>query len=674
MKKQSLSSRWDERLQKVQQEKVDLALNQPEENPAESKQHRPSDSENDSAEVDAVTLTSLEELKPDSDYTQFLSPEVSEKIRKLALRKLFSGAEFNVTDGLDDYDEDFRNFAALGNIVTQEMKFRQKTKLEKGVVEMQENVEAREKAYAAVEDVSVEPTSMVPLLSKGNLLVIGKDEIPIMDALSRLEESGLNISVLRIGRGDEEEFGKIKVLYSQNLEVKISGYLGEFFVTLETPQGNMNIAQVVDQNRDYFDLILDLNTTPLAGAETKPLGYYAPEGDEDILRKALEALPEQVGEFEKPIFLQYNATICAHDRSQQTGCRRCLDTCPTVAISSKGEEIDVDNYLCQGGGACSTVCPTGALKYVFPRPEDLLNKIRVLLEAYSAAGGTDACLLFYGEDAGSERISHLLDSLPGNIISIEIEEIGSLGLETWLSALAFGAQKVLLLDSNLVPPSVENASLNQVSIAQLILDGLGYPVSSISWVGREKDLTEFLLEKTMGMPKISEASFFGLSEKRQALFFALDHLYESSPEPEEMISLPAEASFGQIQIKAKECTLCLSCASICPTSALTAGGEHPRLNFNEKLCVQCGLCDSACPEKVVSLQQRILLSPELRKEISVLKEEEPFCCINCGKAFSTPSMIKLITGRLEGHSMFTKPGTLERLKMCEDCRVIDMFN
>jgi len=155
------------------------------------------------------------------------------------------------------------------------------------------------------------------------------------------------------------------VIYSQNLEVKISGYLGNFTVTLETPQGNMNIAQVVDSNRENFDLILDLNTPSLSGADTKPLGYYAPEGDETILRKALEALPEQIGEFEKPVFLQYDANICAHNKSEQTGCQRCLEACPTLAITSKGEAIDVDNYLCQGGGVCATVCPTGALKYAY---------------------------------------------------------------------------------------------------------------------------------------------------------------------------------------------------------------------------------------------------------------------------------------------------------------------
>lgn len=55
-----------------------------------------------------------------------------------------------------------------------------------------------------------------------------------------------------------------------------------------------------------------------------------------------------------------------------------------------------------------------------------------------------------------------------------------------------------------------------------------------------------------------------------------------------------------------------------------------------------------------------------------LKEEEPFCCVRCGEAFSTRSTIERIVERMTGHGMFAEDGALERLRMCADCRVIDM--
>lgn len=63
-------------------------------------------------------MPSIDTLDENSDYKGFLSPKVSEELRRLALRKLFHLPKFNIRDGLDDYDEDFRTFEALGKIVT----------------------------------------------------------------------------------------------------------------------------------------------------------------------------------------------------------------------------------------------------------------------------------------------------------------------------------------------------------------------------------------------------------------------------------------------------------------------------------------------------------------------------------------------------------------------------
>jgi len=68
-------------------------------------------------------MPDLNKLNEDSDYSGFLSPGVSDKLRKLALHQLFHGQSFNVCDGLDDYDEEFTSFESLGDIVTADMHF-----------------------------------------------------------------------------------------------------------------------------------------------------------------------------------------------------------------------------------------------------------------------------------------------------------------------------------------------------------------------------------------------------------------------------------------------------------------------------------------------------------------------------------------------------------------------
>ncbi|MCG7899843.1 MAG: DUF3306 domain-containing protein [Candidatus Thiodiazotropha weberae] len=86
----------------------------------------------------------LESLNDSSDYSGFLSPKVSEPLRKMALRKLFHGTDFNLCDGLDDYAEDFTTFEALGDVITADLRHQ---------LELQEQKEAEQQALAEAEPV-----------------------------------------------------------------------------------------------------------------------------------------------------------------------------------------------------------------------------------------------------------------------------------------------------------------------------------------------------------------------------------------------------------------------------------------------------------------------------------------------------------------------------------------
>jgi len=72
-------------------------------------------------ELTDADMPPVDTLNSDSDFSVFMSPGVSEQLRTLALRKLFHLPAFNVTDGLNDYDEDYTQFTGLGKVVTQEM-------------------------------------------------------------------------------------------------------------------------------------------------------------------------------------------------------------------------------------------------------------------------------------------------------------------------------------------------------------------------------------------------------------------------------------------------------------------------------------------------------------------------------------------------------------------------
>ena len=99
------------------------------------------DSDEQAADLPALTdadMPAIETLDEASDYTGFWSEKVSEGLRRKALRKLFHLPEFNLRDGLNEYDEDYTSFEPLGDTVTYQMKQlleRQKAKLAESLEE-----------------------------------------------------------------------------------------------------------------------------------------------------------------------------------------------------------------------------------------------------------------------------------------------------------------------------------------------------------------------------------------------------------------------------------------------------------------------------------------------------------------------------------------------------------
>jgi ferredoxin len=213
-------------------------------------------------------------------------------------------------------------------------------------------------------------------------------------------------------------------------------------------------------------------------------------------------------------------------------------------------------------------------------------------------------------------------------------------------------------------------------VAEAILAGLGYQGSHFSVLqGRnapDLDQELQLLARRRGAVPTQRGRFAATAEKRSTLTLALEHLAEQAPLKPEAIALPAGAPFGNILVDTDKCTLCLSCVGACPASALQDNPQLPQLRLVESNCVQCGLCAKTCPEQAITLQPRLLLTPE-RKQPRVLNEAKPYGCIRCGKPFGTLKAIELMLGKLAGHSMF-QGAALERLKMCSDCRVIDIHS
>ena len=446
--------------------------------------------------------------------------------------------------------------------------------------------------------------------------------------------------------------------------------------------GAINFARAPETQSEKFDLVLDLRDTPAFTQHALPQGYFHAAGPDTRTLLRLRAL---VGEFEKPKFFNYKQKLCAHSRNEQIGCTACIDVCSAAAINSEPDrqQIVVNPNLCVGCGACTTVCPSGALTYAYPRPAEQGARVKTLLGTYARSGGKQAALLLHSQEAGVRllgdlgrmaRLDPALRGVPARVLPLALWHTVSTGVEFWLSAVAYGASQVWVLMTDEEAPQYRDAVREQMQVAQAILSGLGYPGEHFRLL-QARDLADLdgLLQAPAAQGVAQAAGFAVQAEKRATLELALDHLITHAPAKPESIALPALGSpLGTLTVNKDACTLCLSCVSACPASALQDNPERPQLKFIEKNCVQCGLCATICPEDAITLQPRLFLSP-LRKEARVLNESQPYQCIRCSKPFGTLKAIESMLGKLAGHAMF-QGAAADRLKMCSDCRVIDIYS
>jgi ferredoxin len=462
--------------------------------------------------------------------------------------------------------------------------------------------------------------------------------------------------------------------------------------------GAIDFERAPQAFEEKFDLVLDLRAQPAFRQHAPPQGYFhvllpslpgegAGGGTSAEFLSTILKLRELVGEFDKPKFFAYKQKLCAHSRNEVAGCNACIDVCSAEAITSEKsrQQIKVNPNLCVGCGACTTVCPTGALGYAYPRASEQGTKLKTLLATYARAGGTAPVILLHSQERGQALVEELgraaqlgvAGGVPANVIPVGLWHAASVGIDLWLSAIAYGASQVAVLTTREEAPQYLDALRQQMDVAQALLNGFGYSGTHFALIRatHPADLDQELAQlapKRPGVPAAA-ARFAVAAEKRATLEFALDHLAEHAPVRVEEIALPALGSpFGTIEVNKDQCTMCLSCVSACPAAALQDNPNLPQLRFIEKNCVQCGLCATTCPENAITLEPRLLNGPA-RKEARVLNEMQPYACVRCGKPFGTLKAIEAMLGKLAGHSMF-QGAALERLKMCSDCRVIDIYS
>lgn len=506
----------------------------------------------------------------------------------------------------------------------------------------------------------------VDVTSEGLCLIIGPSEITL-NAAKRL--SGILSVTTLLTDTPEGPFDRDFDVILGSLK-SASGTMGNFDVRIDAFQelntmgrGPMLFTEPKNGAVSQCDIILDLTGGPsLFPAPEKRDGYFRPDpNDPNLVAASIFEASHMIGTFEKPLYLTYDPHICAHARAQQTGCSNCLDICPTSAITPDGDNVLIDPMACAGCGACSALCPSGAITYDAPPVSFLFRRIQNLAEAYAKAGGTSPQLLVHDAEFGGEMISlsaRFGHGLPADVIPLEVDNLAGFGHAEMLAALGTGFTNVHVL---IAPKTEKDVVAGQAEIVNAIA---GAPQITLIDVNDPDAFSDILYSADVYAPV--ENPILPIGGRRDVTRLAAKAL---QPDIDAPIALPDNAPYGAVVVDNDACTLCLSCASLCPSGALGDNPDMPQLRFQETACLQCGLCETVCPENAITLQPQMNLDDSAFNQ-EVLHEEEPFACIECGTLFGVKSTIDRIVAQLEGkHSMFAASDSGKLIKMCDTCRV-----
>ena len=535
------------------------------------------------------------------------------------------------------------------------------------------NAFAKQAALLSEIDLETPETPVKEILSEGVCLVLGKDESALDLALKLSDE--LAVTVL-LDQELENIIPRSEYNVCRGILKKATGYLGNYKIVVNNyselnPHGR-GLTSFGPQKKEVnseCDIIIDLRgSNSLFQNEKKKDGYIRINPNDKIgLEKVFREAMNFKGEFEKPVYINFDETKCAHSRASRKGCTRCLDLCPANAIIPKGDHVSVDPYICAGCGNCSSVCPSGAAMYNDPSLEFILKRITNLSSNFRKYENKRLPRLLFVDDIfGKELISLVArygKGLPADLIPINIPNIEMLSHAEILASFALGFSEVFILKNE----KEDSISLNlQIQICKDILKA-----------SSEKNVDRLKLIETMDPDYFEEKVYNSesknliidpillIGDKREITRTSTKALVGG----DEVIKLPDSSPYGSIIVDTNKCTLCLACISLCPTNALEDNADKPELNFTENACIQCGICMNTCPEKAIELNPQINLNNDALSQ-KILHSEEPFECISCNRPFGVKSTIERIVSKLENnHWMYQDSKKLDLVKMCDDCRV-----
>jgi len=467
--------------------------------------------------------------------------------------------------------------------------------------------------------------------------------------------------------------------------IAVEGRLGNLKITLEPDQ----ILNGGSQKR--FDLKADqlivLTKTHPPGIKRRTGVHLLSSTESEILEETVRQVRDLVGHFHKPVHLTYDQDICAGGDKGMETCGRCISYCPYDAISRQTENrlrIQVDHLTCEGCGACVSACPTSALQFTEPSPQEIYARMAALLESSKEKQGNvePPVIVFHCEEMGRKVLETAglvpLPYSPG-VLPVEVPCLRYVSESNMLAAMSLGAAGVGLLGCEDCPNGERELLYQKYDFTQLILQNFDLSQDRVRIItaeaGQEADAVEAInqfVSQLSESPMVPNWTTPSQTLNRSILSDVLGDFIDQTGNEPGRISLSSELPFAFANINESGCTLCRSCANVCPTNAFRFEEESNSLHFKHINCVGCGLCEEVCPENVITIKRELVLEKQ-SLDYTLVAEDEMINCLKCEKPYINRRALEAVESKLfEIESLKnTFSGNRKNiLRMCPDCRTV----
>ncbi len=373
---------------------------------------------------------------------------------------------------------------------------------------------------------------------------------------------------------------------------------------------------------------------------------------------------EQLSDFFRSVFpveinevVCHNNSICQYSGRLDSGCTRCIDSCPSNALGRSEKGIRIDHHLCTNCGSCVAKCPTGAMQNGHFRDETLLR----YMERLQGGCGRD---LIIGE---SDDLHKIWWAGMGNIkqpaFFLEYPSVRTLSFMHFLLFFSRGFGRITVLQKTSL--QADSTLQTQIDKANAIISSL-FDIDGCVETALPEEYSSQEREEGWSHPIKTPFQAGAFKNRRILLTGILQHLIAISGKGFDCEETATD--FLNLTCDTKKCTQCLACINECKTRALRVKEEDYSLTYHAGLCVGCGICVTVCPEKVLCLSETGLID-ERFFQVQLFAESEPARCKGCGKIFGSKKSLDRVLQILASREAINS----EHFQYCSECRVIQLF-